>query len=92
VARLVATAHALLADDLDTTTTRALDDIERELTSMETRGPAYASRDAGLALADLEWRTGRREKAAGRYRDLAEVVAVEPLRRFCLRRAGLTPR
>ena len=92
VARLVATAKASLADDPVATTPGALDDIERELTSIETAGPAYASRDAGLALADLEWRTGRRERAAGRYRDLAEVVSVEPLRRFCLRRAGLTPR
>jgi RNA polymerase sigma factor (sigma-70 family) len=92
VARLVATAQARLAADADATTRGALDDIERELASIETHGPAYASRDAGLALADLEWRTGRREHAAGRYRDLAEVVAVEPLRRFCLRRAGLTPR
>jgi len=93
VARLVATAHAVLAGadvgaDLGATT--SLTEVERELTSLETRGPAYASRDAALALADLEWRTGRREHAAQRYRDLAEVLDVEPLRRFCLRRA-LTP-
>lgn len=95
VARLVATAQAQFADTTSTesgTETRdALADVERELTSLETNAPAYASRDASLALADLEWRTGRQEQAAARYRDLAEVVAVEPLRRFCLKRAGLTP-
>ncbi len=99
VARLVATAQALLvardddgaADDTPNVILVALAEVERELTSLESHAPAYASRDASLALADLEWRTGRREHAAARYRDLAEVVAVEPLRRFCLRRAGLTP-
>lgn len=103
VARLVATAQALLvardddgaaddgADDTPNDTLVALAEVERELASLESHAPAYASRDASLALADLEWRTGRREHAAARYRDLAEVVAVEPLRRFCLRRAGLTP-
>jgi RNA polymerase sigma-70 factor (ECF subfamily) len=90
VARLVATAQARLAEGPDGRTPGALDDIERELTVIATRGPAYASRDASLALADLEWRTGRREQAAGRYRDLAEVLAVEPFRRFCLRRASFT--
>jgi RNA polymerase sigma-70 factor (ECF subfamily) len=104
VARLVATAQALLvardddgaaaddtADDTPNVILVALAEVERELTSLESHAPAYASRDASLALADLEWRTGRREHAAARYRDLAEVVAVEPLRRFCLMRAGLTP-
>ena len=102
VARLVATAHTLLGAEpvrggtgTDgpreiTSNGRALAEVERELTALERDAPAYASRDASLALADLEWRTGRREQAAARYRDLAEVVAVEPLRRFCLRRAGLT--
>jgi len=92
VARLVATAQTLLADGTDgSRSATALAEVERELTSLETHAPAYASRDAALALADLEWRTGRREHAARRYRDLAEVMPVEPLRRFCLRRAGLTP-
>ncbi|WP_330475129.1 DUF6596 domain-containing protein [Terrabacter sp. C0L_2] len=86
VAGLVATAQFLLIAGSD-----ALDDVERELALLERDAPAYASRDASLALADLEWRTGRREQAAARYRDLAEVMAAEPLRRFCLRRAGLTP-
>ncbi|MEW1952415.1 DUF6596 domain-containing protein [Terrabacter sp. NPDC080008] len=89
VARLVATAHSLLADQ-QTQAGPSLAEVERELASLETHGPAYASRDAALALADLEWRTGRREHAAQRYRGLAEVIEVEPLRRFCLRRA-LTP-
>ncbi|MFM6850431.1 MAG: DUF6596 domain-containing protein, partial [Terrabacter sp.] len=89
VARLVATAQALLVSP--GARAAALAEVERELTSLERHAPAYASRDASLALADLEWRTGRREHAAARYRDLAEVVAVEPLRRFCLKRAGLTP-
>lgn len=90
VARLVATSHALLAGQ-EAGTGRSLTAVEQELASLETHGPAYASRDAVLALADLEWRTGRREHAAQRYRDLAEVIDVEPLRRFCLRRATLTP-
>ncbi|GAB3064905.1 sigma factor-like helix-turn-helix DNA-binding protein [Intrasporangium mesophilum] len=62
--------------------------VERELRTLEAGSPAYASRDAGLALADIEWRTGRREQAATRYRDLAAIMPAEPLRLFCLRRAG----
>ena len=62
--------------------------VERELRTLEAGSPAYASRDAGLALADLEWRTGRRKQAAARYRDLAEIMPAEPLRLFCLRRAA----
>ena len=85
VARLVASAHAILAEG------GSLDAVESELASLESGAPAYASRDASLALADLEWRTGRREEAAARYRDLAEVIAVEPLRRFCLRRSVTPP-
>ena len=85
VARLVAIAHAILTDG------GSLDAVEAELASLERGAPAYASRDASLALADLEWRTGRREQAAARYRDLAEVIAVEPLRRFCLRRSVTPP-
>ena len=65
--------------------------MEAELAITREGRPAYASRDASLALADLEWRTGRREEAAARYRDLAEVIAVEPLRRFCLRRSVTPP-
>ena len=87
VARLVATAQGVLAVDPG----GSVAEVETELAAIEAGSPAYASRDASLALADLEWRTGRREHAAQRYRDLAEVMQVEPLRRFCLRRA-VTPR
>jgi RNA polymerase sigma-70 factor (ECF subfamily) len=91
VARLVATAQGLLAADPEGPPAEgSLAELEAELASLERGAPAYASRDASLALADLEWRTGRREHAAERYRDLAEVMPAEPLRRFCLRRAGLT--
>ncbi|KRF38808.1 DUF6596 domain-containing protein [Terrabacter sp. Soil810] len=91
VARLVATAQGLLAAHPEgSPAERSLAKLEAELASLEKGAPAYASRDASLALADLEWRTGRREHAAERYRDLAEVMPAEPLRRFCLRRAGLT--
>ncbi|KRB47209.1 DUF6596 domain-containing protein [Terrabacter sp. Root181] len=91
VARLVATAQGLLAAHPEgSPAERSLAELEAELASLEKGAPAYASRDASLALADLEWRTGRREHAAERYRDLAEVMPAEPLRRFCLRRAGLT--
>jgi RNA polymerase sigma-70 factor (ECF subfamily) len=82
VARLTATAHASIARGADTAP------VERELRILEASGTAYASRDAALALADIAWRTGRREEAAAAYRDLAEVMAAEPLRRFCLRRAA----
>ncbi|AKU18145.1 DUF6596 domain-containing protein [Luteipulveratus mongoliensis] len=64
--------------------------IEQELDALESEAPSYASRDASLALADLAWRTGRTEEAAARYRDLAEVMRSEPVRRFCLRRAART--
>jgi len=91
VARLVATAQGLLAARPEGSPAEgSLAGLEVELASLERGAPAYASRDASLALADLEWRTGRREHAAERYRDLAEVMPAEPLRRFCLRRAGLT--
>jgi RNA polymerase sigma-70 factor (ECF subfamily) len=87
VARLVATAQGILVADPPGSVAQ----VEAELAAIEAGAPAYASRDASLALADLEWRTGRREHAAERYRDLAEVMPAEPLRRFCLRRA-VTPR
>ena len=102
VARLAAIAHATLARlaspvNLDhagdipagfTSNRETLALVERELRTLEAGSPAYASRDAGLALADIEWRTGRREQAAARYRELAEIMPAEPLRLFCLRRAG----
>ena len=81
VARLVAEAHAAPAADLP--------DVEKALEHVVETGPAYASRDAALALADVEWRTGRRYAAAGRYAALAGLLDVEPLRRFCQRRADV---
>ena len=86
VARLAATAHAHLAGRV--VHGPSLADVERELALLADAAPTYASRDAALALADLEWRTGRQASAAARYRELAEVLPVEPLRRFCLRRAA----
>jgi RNA polymerase sigma-70 factor (ECF subfamily) len=80
VARLVAEAHAAPAVDLP--------DVEKALEHLVETAPAYASRDAALALAEVEWRTGRRDVAAGRYAALAGRLEVEPLRRFCLRRAA----
>lgn len=65
-----------------------MDAIEDELRALEAGPAAYASRDASLTLADIAWRTGRREEAAARYRVLAEVMPAEELRRFCLRRVG----
>lgn len=88
VARLSATMHEILARGEDPTAAGELSHVETELLVLEGSSAAYASRDAGLALADLAWRTRRRELAAARYRDLAEVMPVEPLRRFCLRRAA----
>ncbi len=79
VARLVAEGRAARAVDLP--------DVEEALEQLVETAPAYASRDAALALADIEWRTGRRETAAGRYAELAGLLDVEPLQGFCLRRA-----
>jgi predicted RNA polymerase sigma factor len=82
VARLAATAHGCIARGADTSA------VERELRWLEAGAAAYASRDAALALADIAWRTGRLAEAAALYRDLAEVMEAQPLRRFCLRRAA----
>ncbi|MCU1537212.1 MAG: hypothetical protein JWP82_1563 [Humibacillus sp.] len=87
VARLAARAHRLLAEGVEADDPR-LRATETELEALEVGGPAYAGRDAALTLADVAWRTGRREEAARRYRGLAKVVEPEPVRRFCLRRAG----
>lgn len=62
--------------------------FERELEEIAAEGPAYAARDAALALADLEWRTGRRPEGSARYRELLEVVPEGPLREFCRRRGA----
>ena len=87
VARLAATTHQLLSRADYAAVSGELGHVEEELLRLEASSAAYASRDASLTLADLAWRTGRREEAAARYRDLAEIMTVEPLRRFCLRRA-----
>ncbi len=62
--------------------------VESELDDLIGHPAAYVRRDATLTLADIEWRSGRRDEAARRYRELAEQLRAEPLRRFCLRRAG----
>ena len=82
VARLVVAGRRALRDGA------GLEDVEARLEALVADGPAYAARDAGLALADLAHRTGRREEAAARYRELVEVVPEGPLREFCRRRAG----
>lgn len=62
--------------------------VERELEDLVADGPPYAARDASLALADLARRTGRTDEAAGRYRELLDVIPAGPLREFCRRYAG----
>ncbi|WP_432479060.1 DUF6596 domain-containing protein [Nocardioides sp. GXQ0305] len=81
VGRLVVAGRRGLRDGAD------LGDVEARLEALVADGPAYAARDAGLALADLAHRAGRREEAAARYRELVEVVPEGPLREFCRRRA-----
>lgn len=90
VARLAATAHGILAGALTAgdPDDASLAHVEHELASLEAGTPAYASRDAKLTLADIAWRTGRRDEAARSYRELADVMPTEALRRFCLRRAA----
>ena len=90
VARLAATAHGILAGTLPTDghAGTSLERVEDELAALEADAAEYASRDAGLTLADIAWRTGRRESAARRYRELAETMPTEALRRFCLRRSS----
>jgi predicted RNA polymerase sigma factor len=65
-----------------------LEPVERDLLRLADEGPSYARRDAAFALADLCWRTGRREEATERYLDLAEQADNDAVRRFCLRRTG----
>lgn len=90
VARLAATAHGILAGALPTDEGRAasLAHVVAELTALEAGSVAYASRDASLTLADIAWRTGRREESARRYHELIGAMPTEALRRFCLRRAS----
>ena len=61
--------------------------VERGLRRLADEGPSYARRDAAFALADLCWRTGRREDAADSYRRLVDEIDNEAIRRFCRRRA-----
>lgn len=82
VARLAARAQLALASNA------GLGPVEQGLQRLADEGPSYARRDAAFALADLCWRTGRRPEAAERYRELAETVDHDAVRRFCLRRAG----
>ena len=82
VARLVARSYADPA---------SAGSVETALAHLAATGPTYAQRDAGFALADLLWRTGRRAEAGERYRTLAELAGSEPVRRFCLRRGGTGP-
>lgn len=77
VAMLVARAQVRLSEHA------GLTDIEEELGQLADQGPSYARRDAAFALADLYWRTGRREAAADRYRDLATRSTNEAVRLFC---------
>ncbi|QZY28070.1 DUF6596 domain-containing protein [Nocardioides coralli] len=81
VARLVVAGRRHLRNGRDPAT------VVAGLEALVADGPAYAARDAGLALADLARRTGRVEEAAARYRELAEVVPEGPLREFCRQRA-----
>jgi RNA polymerase sigma-70 factor (ECF subfamily) len=78
VAALAARARAVPA---------AVAEVEAELARLAEGGPSYAQQEATYALADLRWRTGRREEASAMYAMLAELARSEPVRRFCLRRA-----
>jgi predicted RNA polymerase sigma factor len=82
VALLSARAQVSLSGGGDLTS------IEAELERLADEGPSYARRDAGFALADLCWRTGRRETAAARYRLLATQTTSEAVRRFCETRSA----
>ena len=81
VAELTARAQLSLSRGGDLTV------IESELETLAGDGPSYVRRDAAFALADLWWRTGRRETASARYRELATRTTNEAVRRFCERRS-----
>jgi RNA polymerase sigma factor (sigma-70 family) len=65
----------------------AVAESEEGLRRLADEGPPYARRDAAFALADLCWRTGRREESRRRYRELAASAQHDAVRRFCERRA-----
>lgn len=88
VARLVAEAHRSLLAPPSGERSAALRSIERELGVLAGDTAPYAALDARLALADLAWRTGRRDEAAAQYARLVDEVPTEPVRRFCLLRMG----
>ncbi len=88
VARLAAGSRLALRDGDDA----RLREIEAALGDLAARGPAYAARDAGFALADLHWRTGRPGEAAAGYRTLLGGVSSVPVRLFCERRIAQAPR
>ena len=86
--RLSAELHRSLLAPESGERTAALRGIQVDLQALADGSAPYAALDARLALADLAWRTGRREQAAAEYARLAGVVSTEPVRRFCLGRAG----
>ncbi|MFF2370567.1 DUF6596 domain-containing protein [Agromyces sp. NPDC058110] len=86
--RLAAELHRSLLAPASGERTATLRAIETELRELAAGPAPYAALDARFALADLAWRTGRREQAADEYARLAELVPTEPVRRFCLGRAG----
>lgn len=63
----------------------ALDGVAAALAALEHDGPSASRRDAGLALADLDWQRGRRAEAAARYEEL-EPLLPAPLAAFVRRR------
>ncbi|UOE43765.1 DUF6596 domain-containing protein [Agromyces larvae] len=89
--RLAAELHRSLLAPESGERTASLRTIELELRRLARGSAPYAALDASLALADLAWRTGRREEAATEYARLADLVPTDPVRRFCLARAGSPP-
>lgn len=79
VAATVAAARAALDRGDDVRPSRVA------LRALELEGTAASRRDASLALADLEWHTGRRRAAAARYRELVDTLPA-PIAAFVSRR------
>lgn len=91
VARLSAEMHRALLGPPSGERTARLRSVEQELGALAEGAAPYAALDARLALADLAWRTGRRGEASSEYARLAGLVPTDPVRRFCLARAGAAP-
>ncbi|SFR68953.1 RNA polymerase sigma-70 factor, ECF subfamily [Agromyces sp. CF514] len=89
--RLAAELHRSLLAPASGERTATLRAIEAELHGLAAGPAPYAALDARFALADLAWRTGRREQAAVEYALLADLVPTEPVRRFCLARSAASP-